>query len=432
MTGNGTDPMSAGGEPRAAPSAAGEARADQSLSVQSFWWERDDLAYVSGRLHLGGEDLDDLARRMGTPLFVYRAARARANLLRLHSALAHAGVDGALYYAMKANRHPALLAFLRTTGLCGIDVCSLGELRTAMECGFPEHLISFTGTSLSPAEYEALAKHDGVAVNLDSLHSLDAFGKVCPGRAVGIRINPDIGVGYADNDMLRYSGASATKFGIYADRFDEALSLARAHGLKVRRIHLHAGSGYLDNELMQFRRVLEATRPFVDRLANLEEINIGGGLGVPHVASDRPLDLGRWAGVIAETLGRLGLRILVEPGDYVIKDAGALICSVTYAERRKDVRFVGIDAGFNLAMEPVFYALPCEPVPCLRDTSASWRPATLVGNINEALDVWARDRPMPDLNAGDRVALLNAGGYASAMASNHCMRGHFRELVLIE
>lgn len=109
-----------------------------------------------------------------------------------------------------------------------------------------------------------------------------------------------------------------------------------------------------------------------------------------------------------------------------------LLTTVTYVERRKDVLFVGTDAGFNLAMEPVFYELPCEPAPCRLADDVPWKQVAIAGNINEAQDVWAREVELPQLQEGDHLALLNAGGYASSMASNHCMRGRADEVVLIE
>lgn len=277
------------------PSVAG---ADQTR--HSFWWERPDLKYVGSALHLGGQDLDALASKMGTPIYVYSAARAVANLQRLHDALSRAGLSYRLYYAMKANRNPSLLTYLRVSDLCGIDVCSLDELRAAIGSGFSEEQISFTGTSLSRWEYEALAGFENISLNLDSLHALDTFGRICPDRAVGIRINPEVGLGYGDNEILRYSGTTATKFGVYRDRFEEALRIAHSHELEVERTHFHAGSGYLDTELNQLQVVLEAVWPFLDRHPSLKEVNIGGGLGVPHKSGDLPLDLRRWANLLSD------------------------------------------------------------------------------------------------------------------------------------
>jgi diaminopimelate decarboxylase len=124
--------------------------------------------------------------------------------------------------------------------------------------------------------------------------------------------------------------------------------------------------------------------------------------------------------------------IAVEPGDYIVKDAGVLVLGVTDVERKRDVTFVHVDGGFNLAPEPAYYELPCEPVACAPRSfdTAAWKPVTLAGNINEALDIWAHAAPMPELREGDHIAFLNAGGYGASMSSNHCMRGAFTEMLL--
>ncbi|MBZ4023127.1 diaminopimelate decarboxylase [Rhodobacter sp. TJ_12] len=395
------------------------------------WWQRDDLALRGGHLHLGTADLEALARKIGTPAYVIRAPRVTEKLGQLHRALDRAGLDHRVYYAIKANRTPQLLSYLAGQGLCGADICSPEELLHALSCGFREEDISFTGTSLSRADIETLARFEGIAINFDSLAALDRFGQICPGRKVGLRINPDRGIGYGGSEMLQYSGTAATKFGIYLDRLPEAIEIARKHGLTITRLHFHAGCGYLDREMTQFAAVLEASRAFIAQLPGLTDINIGGGLGVPHRASDAPLDLDLWAKTIAQAYGGAGLTVSVEPGDFLIKDAGVLLASVTYRERRKAVEFLGLDAGFNLAMEPAFYGLPCEPVPAApRDAAPS--PFTLVGNVNEALDKWAEDHPLPDPQEGDVIALINAGGYAASMRSDHCLRGDARSVLLLD
>ncbi|WP_320069444.1 hypothetical protein [Micromonospora sp. RTGN7] len=396
------------------------------------WWQRADLGYRAGRLHLGGTDLAELAGQVGTPAYVLRADRVRDNLDRVAAALTEAGIDHRVHYAVKANRTPALLAYLRTTGRCGVDVCSTGEVAHVLACGFPAESISFTGTSLSARDIEVLARYPRMRVNLDSVASLDALGRACPGRAVGLRINPGVGVGYQDDDRLSYSGAVTTKFGIYAEHVAEAAEVAARRGLLVTRLHLHVGCGYLDAQLDQFDRALAAAAEFLPRFPDVTEVNLGGGLGVPHTATDQPLDLRRWAGVVARHFGGRGLTVAVEPGDYLVKDAGVLLTTVTYVERRRDVLFAGLDAGFNLAMEPAFYGLPCEPAAVAPRWDEGTDTYTMVGNINEALDVWATGRRMPKLRAGDPVALLNSGGYAASMSSDHCLRGQAASVLLID
>ena len=401
-----------------------------STPADTYWWRRPDLEYRNHQLHLGQCDLTALAKKVGTPAYVIRAPRVVEKLHQLHTAFDSVNLRHKIYYAIKANRSSRLLTYLAAQGLCGADVCSPEEMIQALACGFAESDISFTGTSLSPADIETLARFDQVNINLDSLSALKRLGQACPGREVGIRINPDVGIGYTGNDMLQYSGTEATKFGIYLDRLPEAIAIAAETGLKITRIHFHAGCGYLDRELEQLAQVLAASDEFRTQLPQLREINIGGGLGVPHSANDQALDLSRWAGVLAEAFASSDLTIAVEPGDFLIKDAGILLTHITYIEQRKAVKFVGLDAGFNLAMEPAFYGLPCEPVAAAERAGTADR-YTLVGNVNEALDKWAENHPLIAPQEGDVIALINAGGYSASMRSDHCLRGEVREILLL-
>src|SRR5262249_31508272 len=147
-------------------------------------------------LHLAGTDLHELARRTGTPAFVYNADRVRANLARLRGALAAEQVPHRVFYAIKANRFPPLIAAMRAWGECGIDACSPAEVLYALEHGFAEHEVSFTGNSVSNADLDVLARHPGVHVNCDALSTIRRLGERCPGRRIGIRINPRVGAGY--------------------------------------------------------------------------------------------------------------------------------------------------------------------------------------------------------------------------------------------
>jgi diaminopimelate decarboxylase len=409
-----------------------DSRDGQPTDLAPPWWQRRDLRYEDGRLHFGMVDMEELATQVGTPAYVCRADRVKENVQRLSDAMSSAGISHEIYYAIKANRSPALLTYLRTLGLCGVDVCSTGELMHVLGSGFPASVISFTGTSLSAQEIEILSRSKDLRVNLDSLSSLNGLGRARPGREVGLRINPAVGVGYHDNDRLTYSGAPTTKFGIYLDHIEEAKAIAARWDLRIVRLHFHVGCGYLDAQLDRLQDALDAASAFIEHFTDLREINLGGGLGVPHTSSDKPLDLERWASAIARRFAGRGLLVAVEPGDYLVKDAGLLLTTVTYVERRRDVLFVGLDAGFNLAMEPAFYGLPCEPVAVVPRWDEGMQTYTIVGNINEALDKWAVDHHMARLREGDLVALINSGSYAASMRSDHCLRGQAREVLLID
>lgn len=399
--------------------------------MTGFWWARDDLRYEGGRLKLAGHDVAALAETVAGPLFLYSAARVRANLERVRGALAAAG-PSRLYYAMKANRFEPLLRAMAQWGLCGIDACSPAEVERALACGFPAGEISFTGTGVSNRDLGRLLAHDGLTLTCDTLGVIRRIGERAPGREIGIRVNPGLGVGYGDNERLTYAGDVTTKFGIYREQWPEALALARRYGLRVTSLHFHVGCGYLTAQLPQWERAAGAAAGFLDDAPDVVTVNIGGGLGLPHRASDEALDLEAWAAAVARVFAGRGVTVAAEPGDYVVKDAGVLVLGVTDVEVKRDRAFAFLDGGFNLAPEPAYYDLPCEPVACVPRSldSADWKPVTLAGNINEALDIWAADHPMPPLREGDRVALLNAGGYGAAMSSNHCMRGELTERLL--
>jgi diaminopimelate decarboxylase len=380
-------------------------------------------------LHLGRHDLPRLAERRGTPLYAYHAPRVLANLARLRTALGGQGLRSRVLFAMKSNRFPPLLRFLRQHGRCGVDVCSPAELLLARRSGFAEKDISYTGTAMSEADARCLARHPGVQVNCDSLASLRRLARLSPGRRVGLRINPGIGLGYRRNRRLRYSGRGATKFGIYQEQFAAALDLAGRGGLRIVGLHFHAGCGFLTPQLPALDQVLAAARPFLDVLPGLDYVNIGGGLGIPLVAGDRPLDLAAWSRLVARHFRRDPFEIWVEPGDYLAKDAGVLLLEVNTVERKQRTLFVGVNGGFNLHPEPAFYQLPLECVPC-RPRPAPRRRVTIAGNINEALDLLGEGVVLPLPEEGDLLAFLNAGGYGAAMSSNHCMRGAFGEVLL--
>ena len=397
-----------------------------------FWWARDDLKYVDGRLTFAGRDVAGLAEAADGPLYLYSAARVRANLMRVRAALQNVGRPTRVYYAMKANRCAPLLEAMAGWGLCGIDACSPDEVDRAVAAGFAPEDISFTGTAVSNRDLDRLLAHRGLTINCDSLGQIRRIGERAPGREIGVRVNPERGTGYGSHEKLTYAGEAATKFGIYRAQWAEALATARAHDLTVTSLHFHVGCGYLTKELGAWEAAVAAGAAFLDAAPDVRTVNVGGGLGVPHRAGDAPLDLGRWAKVLAQVFAGREVMVAVEPGEYLVKDAGMLVLSVVDVETKRDVLFASVDGGFNLAPEPAYYDLPCEPVAVAPRNldPAGWRPVTIAGNINEALDVWARDMAMPPLAEGDFIALLNAGAYGAAMSSNHCLRGAFTELLL--
>lgn len=402
------------------------------ITSASMWWERDDLYYAQERLYFAGHDVAAMAARTSGPLYLYSMERVKANLERLVNALAQTECSHRVYYAMKANRHEDLLKALAQSDHCGVDICSPKELDHALACGFEASAVSFTGVAVSNRDLDRLLAHETLTINCDTVGMIRRIGERTPGRDIGIRINPVVGVGYENNERLIYARAKASKFGIYREQWQEALATAAAYDLTITSLHFHAGCGYLDAQLENWEASLSTALSFFADLPDIHTINIGGGLGVPHKSSDTSLDVARWASILRRRFHSLDVAIAVEPGDYLVKDAGLLVLCVTDIEQKADTQFVFVDGGFNLHPEPVFYGLPCEPAACVRrDRQISdWSTATIAGNINEALDVWAEDALMPPLREGDYVAFLNAGGYGASMSSDHCMRGAFEEVLI--
>ncbi len=395
-----------------------------------MWWERPGLELRGGRLLVAGRDAEALAREHGTPLFVYDLLRIQEQARALTEAFERAGAPFRLRLALKAQRDPRVLAFVRRLGFIGIDACSPGEVRHALEYGWRPEEISFTGTNLSARDLDALLETK-VHVNLDLRSQLDRYGRRAPGSAVGIRVNPRAGATWSGATRTRsgeslYAGARPTKFGILEGQLDDALAIAAKHDLAIDTVHFHVGDGFLTDGLRDFERAVERVAAMARRVVDLghaiAEVNAGGGLGVPQRPEDEPLDLDAYAAVLVRHLGSLGATIACEPGDFLCKESGVLLAEVVAVDERAGTTFVGLDAGFNVAPERFIYVALVPVVLCRAADAAPTGKATIAGNINEGDDLWGEDLPFPEVEEGDVVAMLGVGTYNQSMHMDHCLR----------
>ena len=405
-----------------------EARPDPAVESpeRRAWWARPGLEVREGRLAIAGRDAEALAREHGTPLYVYDAERVAEQARALRDALAGAGLEPRVRLALKAQREPGLLRFLRrAVPFLGIDACSPGEVEWSLAHGWAPEEISYTGTNLSERDLDRILPA-GVHLNVDLLTQLDRVGRRAPGSRVGLRVNPRIGASKAGGGQTLYTGRRPTKFGIFAEQLDEALAIARRHRLTIDTVHVHAGDGYLDAGLPDLaemlRRVAAMTRRLQDAGCPIVEVNTGGGLGVPEGPNEAPLDLSRWAAICGEHLGPLGVAVGTEPGDFLVKESGIHLAEVVTVERRDGLRFVGLDTGWPLMGERFIYDAPLDLVLCRDVLGPPLDPVTITGNINEGDDLFARDLPFPEVTEGDVVAAINVGSYNASMTSAHCLR----------
>ena len=191
------------------------------------------------------------------------------------------------------------------------------------------------------------------------------MGRRARGRTIGIRVNPRGGAGFHAAGGTLYSGPRPTKFGIFPERLEDALALARQHDLTIDTVHFHVGDGYLDDGLAEFeevvRRVAEMVKVLQREGCPIVEVNTGGGLGVPQRVEDRPLDLDRWASILAEHLGPLDVAVGTEPGDFLVKECAINLSQVVTVEDRDGLVFVGLDIGWNAMGERFDLPRPARP-----------------------------------------------------------------------
>lgn len=384
------------------------------------------------RLFLGGCDSAKLAEEFGTPLYVYEEAVIRAQCRLLRQSFAAAAPD--IHYALKANHNPALLAILREEGM-GIDAVSPLEVRLCLEVGFGPEQIIFTGNNTS-AEEMGYCLERGVPINVGSLEELDRYGGLSPGGRVALRINPDVGGGHHRHVI---TGGPRSKFGIYHTQAAAIHELLRRHRLTLIGIHSHIGTGIL--EPAQMLEAMEITLGTAAGFEGLEFIDFGGGFSIPYRPGEQPLDLPALGAAMCErfadfcrTYGR-PLKMKLEPGRFLVAQAGTLLARVTAISTTPEFTFVGTDTGFNHLLRPALYGAHHEVVNASA-VEGQPREVVVAGNICESGDVFTQGpqgmeaRPLADPRTGHLLALRDAGAYGMALASNYNLRARPAEVLV--
>jgi diaminopimelate decarboxylase len=409
----------------------------QTVTAQPCdWWRRPGLGVRDGRLLIAGRDAEKLAREQGTPLFVYDLTHVEENVRALQGAMARTGLPWKMRWAVKAQREPRALARVHGIGMpgtpefVGLDVCSPGEVQYGLEQGWPASEISYTGTNVSDQDLDVILAH-GVHINLDLISQIRRYGRRDRGGTIGLRVNPRRSAVHPDGGISYYSGDKPTKFGIYPERLDEALAVAREHDLTVDTIHFHVSHHLLDDDLPAFREAAAAVaamaRRAMDAGCPIREVNAGGGLAAVMQQGQRPLDLDAYAGILAEQFGPLGVTIACEPGESLVKNAAVALAEVVTVEDRSragdgSAVFAGLTCGWNLVHLWFVYREAIETVLCRAADAPRTARYTLSSHINEGPDLFAEDYALPPLEEGDIVAMLGVGCYCQANWHPHCLR----------
>ena len=375
------------------------------------------ITYLHGALHCEDVSLANLAAAHGTPLYVYSIASLHANYRRL--AAAFAPLDPLICFAVKANFNLTLLRLLKEEG-AGFDIVSGGELFRALRAGADPARIVFAGVGKTDSELnEALAANVGWfnVESADEAARLNALAAAAGRRAtVALRLNP--GVDPDTHHHIR-TGGSGSKFGIPVQ---EALALAagwdRFPALDLRGVHIHIGSQVPD--ATPTLAALEVALDFARQAPSIDHLDLGGGFPVPYRDDDRYASIEDFAAPLVARLRPLAGRYSfhLEPGRYLVANAGLLLATVQAVKDVAGRRTLILDAGMHTLLRPALYDAYHRTLP-LREPAAETVPTDLAGPICESADVLARDRALPPLGPGDRLALLDAGAYGFSMASNY-------------
>lgn len=413
-----------------------------------MWWESEFLRVRERRLFLGRSSAEHIAQKYGSPLFVYGRTRIVSNFQRLRRTfISELGRPLRICYAMKANPHREILGLLRRQG-AWIDAVSPQEVEEARRAGFPANKILFTGTSLSVNDLERAFRVYGLTINIDALEQLELMREVRErsfrGKKirVSIRWNPGIGRGFNPKVVtagIRSPDGTPIKFGVEEKKVIPALEMALSYGFVPVGLHQHLGSGWLNED---YKAVSAAVNRMVDMACRIEKkgirlefLDFGGGLGPRYEKGQRVFPLARYASHIARRIGRSGLRIravVIEPGKYLVADAGVLLLRVEYIKESYGQLFACVNAGtFCSLPRPAIYPQAKHPiVHCGRIYDGRMKPLTVAGNLCEAGDVFAREVMMPPPQRGDILAVLYAGAYSRSMASRFNLRDIPREIFI--
>jgi len=389
-----------------------------------------DFEYRHGELACENLPISRIAKEVGTPCYVY----SYATLVRHYQVFdgAFQNVPHIVAYAVKANSNLAILRLMAREG-SGADIVSGGELYRALKAGIPPSKIVFAGVGKSREEIRDALATDILMLNVESSAELRVIDEVAAemGRRarVALRINPDI-----DPKTHPYisTGLKKSKFGISADRALDEYKLATSlRHIDVVGVHKHIGSQLTDIApfVDSLKKILALVETLQRHGANIRYINIGGGLGITYSDEVPPLPH-EFAVAISPLVRDLKSVLIMEPGRVIVGNAGILVTRVLYTKAGEDKHFVIVDAGMNDLIRPSLYGAYHEIRPVYEVPNAKTRTVDVVGPVCESSDFLAKDRAMPEVKAGDLLAVMSAGAYGFTMASNYNSRPRVPEVLV--
>ncbi len=401
-----------------------------------YYRQPKDSRHRESVLYCENISLNHLAKRFGTPLYVYSTATIKARLSAFDKAFGN--FPHTICYSVKANSNLRILRLLAREG-CGFDVVSVGELERVLRAdGRSAKKIVFSGVGKSPAEMLAALKAGILLFNVESESELSALAK-CAAKLqkearVALRVNPDVD---AKTHPYISTGLHKHKFGIpIANARQLYAQAARTKHLKVAGVSVHIGSQITDIDPFA-----EAVARVADLIEDLRAdghaislVDVGGGVGIAYEQRETDFSdhFARYARAVTEPLREFKVHLLLEPGRTIVGPAGVLLTSVLYRKRNDGKQFLVVDAAMNDLMRPALYGAYHEIVPVGRkpENQQPEEVVDVVGPVCESGDFLGRDRNLPAVEEGDLLAVLDAGAYGMALASNYNTRPRPAEVLV--
>jgi diaminopimelate decarboxylase len=394
--------------------------------------------YRDGKLHGEDVDLAQVAEQFGTPLYVYSAGTVLDHYQRLDAALA--SLDHLICYAVKANSNGAILKLVAEAG-AGFDIVSGGELFRVIKAGGDPRKCIFAGVGKSREEIEYALDQRVYSFNVESEAELDYIDKIAGAKElrapIALRVNP--GVDPHTHEYIS-TGSYENKFGILLGRITAVYErAAQMRNIDIIGVQMHIGSQITEAE--PFAEAIDKVAPLVRELkskCHIKFFSIGGGMGIiyrralesgsgkwwyDHGGESSAFSVRDYVEAVVQPTRDLGIRVLVEPGRFLVGNAGVLLTRVHYLKETGQKKFAIVDAGMNDLIRPALYDSYHEIVPCRASAAAGTNEKIdIVGPVCESGDFFGLDREMPALREGDLLAIMSAGAYGFVMASNYNSR----------
>ena len=385
--------------------------------------------YEKGHLYCEKVKIRDVADKIGTPFYLYSARAIRHHIKLFEEAFA--SYPHLFCYSMKANSNLSILSLIKECEW-GVDVVSGGELFRALKAGIEPSRIVYAGVGKTRPEIEMALKARILLLNVESREELEAIDRISQGlkrkTSVALRVNPDV---EAKTHAYITTGKKEAKFGL---SMEQTLKIyeqrEKFKNVEIKGIHVHIGSQI--TSLEPYSKAITKVVGLIEKLNQnnipVEWLNIGGGLGIIYHGEKVPYPQELAAKIIPE-VKETGCKIIVEPGRFIVGNAGILVTRVTYVKRREDKNFVIVDAGMNDFVRPSLYGAYHEIVSEVEKEGSEIQ-ADVVGPICESGDFFAQDRKLPEVEEGEYLVIMGAGAYGFSMSSNYNSRPRVAEVLV--